>query len=89
VKAHGPSTKLRQTPSQVLEGNWHDELVPGDDRPSTAVVDRGGQQSVVPDTAGAAPEEYDKVLAAFRRDPWTGAAIAAGVGFVFALILTR
>jgi ElaB/YqjD/DUF883 family membrane-anchored ribosome-binding protein len=33
--------------------------------------------------------QYDKVLRAMRRDPLQAVAIAAGIGFVFALILRR
>ncbi|HEY8276795.1 MAG TPA: hypothetical protein VIG52_07360 [Methyloceanibacter sp.] len=33
--------------------------------------------------------QYDKVLRAMRRDPLQGVAIAAGIGFVLALILRR
>jgi ElaB/YqjD/DUF883 family membrane-anchored ribosome-binding protein len=33
--------------------------------------------------------QYDKVLRAIRRDPPQAVAIAAGIGFVFALILRR
>ncbi len=33
--------------------------------------------------------QYDKVLRAMHRDPLQAVAIAAGIGFVFALILRR
>jgi len=33
--------------------------------------------------------QYDKVLRAMRRHPLQAVAIAAGIGFVFALILRR
>ncbi len=33
--------------------------------------------------------QYDKVLRAMRRDPLQAVAVAAAIGFVFALILRR
>ena len=37
----------------------------------------------------AAQLQYDKVMRAMRRNPLQGVAIAAGIGFVIALILRR
>jgi ElaB/YqjD/DUF883 family membrane-anchored ribosome-binding protein len=39
------------------------------------------------EVSDAAHQQYDRVLASIRREPLKGVAIAAGVGFVLALIL--
>jgi ElaB/YqjD/DUF883 family membrane-anchored ribosome-binding protein len=39
------------------------------------------------EVSDAAHNQYDRVLASIRREPLKGVAIAAGVGFVLALIL--
>ena len=39
------------------------------------------------EVSDAAHHQYDKVLASIQREPLKGVAIAAGVGFVLALIL--
>ena len=39
------------------------------------------------EVSDAAHDQYDRVLAGIRREPLKGVAIAAGVGFVLALIL--
>jgi len=56
------------------------------DAPETAdeLIAATGQE--VTDTAQL---QYDKVLRAMRRDPLQAIAIAAAIGFLFALILRR
>jgi hypothetical protein len=45
--------------------------------------------STDPQVTDSAQLQYDKVLRAMRRDPLQAVAIAAGIGFVSALILRR
>ena len=54
------------------------------DAPQTAdaVIAATGKEAVQ-----AAQEQYDTVLASIRRDPLRSVAIAAGIGFVIALIV--
>ena len=45
--------------------------------------------AIAEEVTDTAELQYDKVLRAMRRDPLQAVAIAAGIGFVFALILRR
>jgi ElaB/YqjD/DUF883 family membrane-anchored ribosome-binding protein len=68
-------------------------------RPSTSSVERQARdmanaaQDKLSDTVGQAQdfaqEQYDKLAASIRRNPLQAAGIAAGVGFVLALLARR
>jgi ElaB/YqjD/DUF883 family membrane-anchored ribosome-binding protein len=61
-----------------------DDIMPTTNPPETAdeLIGATGQE-----VSDAAHHRYDKVLASIRREPLKGVAIAAGIGFVIALIL--
>lgn len=60
-----------------------DAWLAGDDFGNDPVADKARQ------IADATEERYDKTLAAIRREPLKSIAIAAGIGFVAALVLGR